>query len=506
MRRSFFGSIYFRFSFFHLLIWLVSILIVSIFTGFIIYSTNYWQLKQNLKTLTFIANHVLKPYLLIQDDDQEQLQLAKQELDSFFSQETNLNWTIYDVQGVPLIDSYNGISAGRSAPTDDPEIGEAIQNEIGESERTRKNAQGDNILYLATRIENEGQVLGVVRLEYSLRTAQQAARTAILIFFVSVGSVTIIIGGISFISAKNFTKPIEEITKATDQISHGDLEARVPTTGKIPELAFLGQAFNQMAERLQIQVAELRSFVANASHELRTPLTVIKLRIEALRSGANDEPEVANRFLAEVEGEVDRLSLMVSDMLDLSRLESGLSNSQLTIVDMSNIVYDVQDTMKARAEKSNITIHSEADEGLPPVLGAEDQLRRMLYNLVDNAIKYTSHGGSIYITLRAGEQPNTIQLSVKDTGFGIPQEQLPHIFERFYRAEATRPRYGPSHGSGLGLSISKSIVDEHGGKIWATSVIGKGTTFIIELPVMKEKGGRNNSKIKKTSLRASMKY
>jgi len=155
---------------------------------------------------------------------------------------------------------------------------------------------------------------------------------------------------------------------------------------------------------------------------------------------------------------------------------------------MSNIVYDVQDTMKARAEKSNITIHSEVEEGLPPVLGAEDQLRRMLYNLVDNAIKYTSHSGNIYITLHEGEQANTIQLSIRDTGFGIPQAQLPHIFERFYRAEATRPRYGPSHGSGLGLSISKSIVDEHGGKIWATSGIGKGTTFIIELPVMKEKG------------------
>lgn len=480
MRQSFFGSVYLRFNLSHLFLWLVSILIVSIFTGFIIYSSNYWQIQRYLKTLAFVAVHFLEQNPDFQNEDPVKMQSVKEEIGRIFSSEANLGWTIFNPQGAAISTSSESLpSAG------DPEIIEALQSESGESEKIRKNSAGDNILYLASRIEQENQIRGVVRLEYSLQPALQAARTSIILFFVLVGSVTLVIGGLSFISAKNMSEPIEAITKTADQIAHGDLEARVAISEKIPEIAYIGQAFNQMADRLQVQVAELRSFVANASHELRTPLTVIKLRIEALRNGAVDEPEIANRFLAEVEGEVDRLSRMVGDMLDLSRLESGLSASQRTIVDMNNIICDVRDTMKVRAERANISIYCEVEEGLPPVFGAEDQLRRMLYNLVDNSIKYTTHGGNVRITLQTGEQPDTILLTIQDTGFGISAEQLPHIFERFYRVEATRPRYGPPQGSGLGLSIAKSIVDSHGGKIWATSELGKGTTFFIQLPILK---------------------
>ncbi len=484
MKRSFFGSVYLRFNLSHLILWLVSVLVVSIFTGYALYSTNFWQVEKHLNTLAYVARHMLEEGMLAFDQNTGTAEALGEDMEHVFSRETNLEWTIFNPEGVAIINSHQNISTS-STPTTDPEISEALTSETGESERIRENAEGENTLYLAARIEKDDQVLGVVRLEYSLRPALQSARTSIILFFVLVGSITVVIGGLSILTSKSLTKPIEAITRMADAIANGDLDARVAMSKKSPEMAYLGHAFNQMAERLQVHVSELRSFVANASHELRTPLTVIKLRIEALRNGAIDEPEVASRFLAEVESEVDRLSRMVGDMLDLSRIEAGLTTSHRTVIDMASIVCDVRDTMKVRAERAGIEINCQVDEGLPPVMGAEDQLRRMLYNLVDNAIKYTTRGGRVELSLRLGEGAGKLLLTIKDTGFGISAEQLPHIFERFFRVEATRPRYGPPQGSGLGLSIAKSIVDIHGGRIWATSELGKGTTFYIELPAVK---------------------
>lgn len=350
------------------------------------YSTSFWQLEKHLNTLVDIASHLLPSNMHAYQQETIDSKSLISDMELVLANETNLEWTIFNLQGIPILNSSQGVLLN-ATPGNDPEIAEALSGETGKSQKTRQNAQGQNTLYLAARIEKDTQPLGVVRLEYPLYSAMQAGRTSIILFFVLVGSISIAIGGLSLLTARNLTKPIEAITKTADQIASGDLDARVNISEKSPEMAYLGNAFNQMAERLKIQMTELRSFVSNASHELRTPLTVIKLRIEALRNGAMDEPEVANRFLAEVESEVDRLSRMVGDMLDLSRIEAGLSTCQPALVDMANIIYDVRDTMKVRAERANIVLNCQIEKGLPPIMGVEDQLRRMLYNLVDNAIK-----------------------------------------------------------------------------------------------------------------------
>lgn len=460
------------------------ILVISIFIGFALYFTNFMQLEQHLNSLLDIASHLLQPNMLAYQQNTGDLNTLASDMELIVSNETDLQWTIFDSQGIPILNSRHETLVTVPA-TIDPEIKAALTGDSGKSNKNRQNNQGHNILYLAARIENDSQILGVVRLECSLNPALQAARSAVTLFFVLVGSISVFVGILSLITAKSLTKPIEAITRMADQIACGDLDARVEISEKSPEMAYLGEAFNQMAERLKIQMTELRSFVSNASHELRTPLTVIKLRIEALRNGAMDEPQVANRFLAEVESEVDRLSRMVGDMLDLSRIEAGLTTSQRSLVDLANIIYDVRDTMKVRAERANIQLNCQIENGLPSIMGVEDQLRRMLYNLVDNAIKYTSRGGRVELSLLHGETAGKLLLTIKDTGFGISPEKLPHIFERFFRVEATRPRYGPPQGSGLGLSIAKSITEIHGGKIWAASELGKGTTFFIELPAAK---------------------
>jgi two-component system phosphate regulon sensor histidine kinase PhoR len=272
------------------------------------------------------------------------------------------------------------------------------------------------------------------------------------------------------------------MTQTSESLSRGDLGARVNTSTDTYEINRLAEAFNNMAGRLQAHVFELRSFVSNASHELRTPLTSIKLRVEALRNGALDDPPVTKQFLSEIESEVDRLSIMVNDMLDLSRIEAGLENSELEPVDLGIIIMEVYEVFKARAESAGVSLEASVEPELPTVLGAEDQLRRMLYNMVDNAIKYTPRGGSVKLSIEADFQARTVIIRVKDSGYGIAPEQLPRVFERFYRVEATRPRYGPPQGSGLGLAIAKSITEIHGGKIGVSSQLGRGSTFWVELP------------------------
>jgi signal transduction histidine kinase len=281
--------------------------------------------------------------------------------------------------------------------------------------------------------------------------------------------------------ANNLSRPIKQLTRAAETLAGGNLDARVTPSGP-PELHRLAEAFNSMAFRLQDHVDELRAFVANASHELRTPLTVVKLRAEALRNGAMEETAVAEQFLSEIEIEVDRLSYMVNDMLDLSRMEAGLASKQRSPLNLGTLTSEVSEVFNIRAARAGIQLVQEIESDLPPVLGNEDQLRRLLYNLIENAIKYTPRDGRVDLQVKSSRDRKSVTLQVRDSGPGIAPEHLQHIFERFYRAEATRPRYTSSSGSGLGLAIAKTIVDNHGGKIGVSSQLGEGTTFWVRLP------------------------
>jgi signal transduction histidine kinase len=288
---------------------------------------------------------------------------------------------------------------------------------------------------------------------------------------------------VGWVLAKNLARPIQVLTEAAEKMEGGDLGVRVKPSGP-SEMHLLAEAFNSMASKLQANVDQLRAFVANASHELRTPLTVIKLRAEALRDGALEDQEVAGRFLEEIESEIDRLVRMVNDLLDLSRMEAGLGPGKQAPVNLAAIVQDADETFKIRARRGKVYLKLELEPGLPPVLGFEDQLRRVFYNLLDNAIKYTPQHGQVELLLRRGPNPNRVRFLVRDTGPGIAPEHLSHVFERFYRADTTIPRQGSTRGSGLGLAIAKSIVESHGGEIGVSSQVGNGTTFWVDLPTV----------------------
>ncbi|AEG61517.1 two-component system histidine kinase PnpS [Desulforamulus ruminis] len=218
-------------------------------------------------------------------------------------------------------------------------------------------------------------------------------------------------------------------------------------------------------------------FVANVSHELRTPLTSINGFMETLLDGAIDDPVIARRFLEIMNTESNRLSRLVDDLLQLSKLEYRKGNLNKQPVNLTEVIRDTVEVFKNRAAEKNLSFTSDIPE-LPEVPGDQGLLVQVMVNLVDNAIKYTPEGNSV--TVGASFDGQQIRVFVKDTGIGIPEESLSRVFERFYRVDKARSR--DVGGTGLGLSISKHIVEAHGGKIWAESH-SEGSTFIFTLPL-----------------------
>jgi len=470
----------------HLLVSLVSIVLISAYAAGVLYGAVRTQVESRYESLGFAAAHDLAQAFRDYPGGNAPEAVLSASLSRFFSGRPEVHITIYLPDGTPLLDVDGALPQVATAESD-PELWKAVSSESGKSSHTRRDGQGSERLYVAFRIDDESQVYGVLRLDVLLDVALSEARRSLGLLVATALIVALGMGTVGYFLAHSLAGPIESITRAAESLTLGKLGVRVDAPAVPVEIYRLSQAFNLMASRVQSLVGELRSFVANASHELRTPLTSIKLRVEALRSGALEDPPIAEKFLAEVESEVDRLSSMVNDLLDLSRIEAGLDSSKRVPIDLGSIVAEVYEIFIVRAEKAGVSLSYQVEPDLPAVLGSEDQLRRMMYNLVDNAIKYTNPGGRVELTLQSDEQKRNLRFMVEDTGYGIAPAQLPHVFDRFYRVEATRPRYGRSQGSGLGLPIAKSIAESQGGKIGVSSQIGAGSTFWVELPVTEEK-------------------
>ncbi|HEX7974296.1 MAG TPA: HAMP domain-containing sensor histidine kinase [Anaerolineales bacterium] len=464
----------------HLLVSLISITLISLFAANSIFKAARDDIERSAEDLAYAAGSALEAPMSDFTSGAQDINAAKNVLMRLLANHPEIQYTIYLPDGTPIMDS--GLALPPKADVvNAPEVWNAIRGDSGSSEEVRIGSQGEQVIYVAVRIQREAKTLAVVRLGTPLQPALVAARRSLALLVLVALLVAVGVSAFGWLLANNIVQPVQRVTQTAERLARGELSARVNPTGP-QEIHRLAMAFNVMAGRLQDHVDELRSFVANASHELRTPLTVVKLRTEALRDGALSEPQVANQFLSEIESEVDRLSRMVNDLLDLSRMEAGLASGQRSLLNLEVLATEVYETFKIRAAKAGLDLELTIQPGLPSLSGNEDQLRRVLYNFIDNAIKYTPSGGRVDILLEPGLKGRTIRLLVKDSGPGIAKEHLSHIFERFYRVEATRPRYGNSRGSGLGLAICKSIVENHGGKIGVSSQLSKGSAFWVELP------------------------
>ena len=220
-----------------------------------------------------------------------------------------------------------------------------------------------------------------------------------------------------------------------------------------------------------------RDFISNLSHELRTPLASLRALTETLQDGALDDPPAAQRFLSRIETEVDALTQMAQELLDLSRIESGQIELNLQETTPQKILQRATERMRMQAERADVHLTLDCPNELPNIQADVARIEQVLVNLIHNGIKFTSMGGTV--TLSAETGLHLIRFAVSDSGIGIPADDLPRIFERFYKADPSRR----SGGTGLGLSISKHLIEAHGGKIWAESREGHGSTFYFELPI-----------------------
>ena len=219
-----------------------------------------------------------------------------------------------------------------------------------------------------------------------------------------------------------------------------------------------------------------RDFISNISHELRTPLSSLKALAETLQSGAINDPPAARHFVNQIELEVDTLNQMTSELLELARIETRESDIQLAITDTCKIMEQACDRLRLQAERVKLDLKLECPSNLPQIMADGSRLEQVFVNLVHNAIKFTPPGGEIIVS--AQKDNHAVRFAVKDNGAGIPADDLPRIFERFYKTDKARS----DGGTGLGLAIARHIVEAHGGEIWAESIEGKGSTFSFVIP------------------------
>jgi len=285
---------------------------------------------------------------------------------------------------------------------------------------------------------------------------------------------------LAFVLSQRLTRPLQLLTQAAGRLAAGDLSHRVKIGGR-DEVSELAQAFNNMAENLSRNETLRRNLVADVSHELRTPLTVLQGNLEALRDGVLPAtPEM----LTSLHEEVTRLTGLVSDLQELSLAEAGQLTLNRVAVRPGEVVRRVAGSVSLQAAARGITITVDEAPALPPVYADDHRLTQILYNLVHNAIRYTPAQGRVILSARPS--PEGVLFQVQDTGPGIAPDDLPYVFERFYRADKSRAR--SSGGAGLGLAIARQLTEAHGGRIWAESQPGAGTTVSVVIPLAARPG------------------
>ena len=280
------------------------------------------------------------------------------------------------------------------------------------------------------------------------------------------------------VASRRVTSPLSDTMRAADALAAGDLSARVTEQGD-GDFGQLARSFNVMAEALETADRQRRELLADVAHELRTPLTVIQGNLEGLRDGVYDAtPDHVELVL----DETNKLSRLVDDLRLLTLAEAGQLPLDLQMIDVHQLLEDVRDAFSHQSEEAGILLEVQSERSMPPLYADSQRLGQVLGNLVTNALRHTPQGGRVALgaSLQQGEQ--AVDLWVGDSGEGIPAEDVPRIFDRFWRGDPARTREIGA-GSGLGLAIARGLVQAHGGRIWAESQVGSGTTVFFTLPL-----------------------
>lgn len=339
---------------------------------------------------------------------------------------------------------------------------------------------------VATRrvADHEGSGTYFIRLGQSMEAIDNARGRLLLVLGLAVPVVLLLSSYGGLVLANQALRPVDRITKTAEKIGAGDLSERVPVPARMDELGRLAGTFNQMISRLQAAFERQKQFTSDASHELRTPLAVMRGDIEiALRRERSAEEY--QRVLTSNLEEIVRLSRLVEDLLMLARADSGKLELQCETLDLNELCASMVEYISPLADQRGQTLGFEPLPAEVKISADKHRMKQLLLNLLDNAIKYTEPEGRIMLKLET--EGDEAVLSVSDNGRGIRPEDLPHIYDRFFRRSAKTSDRSAA-GVGLGLSIVKWIVDAHAGKIDVRSEPGKGTTFTVRLPLLAGQG------------------
>jgi len=474
-----------------------------------------------------------------------------------------------------------------------PEVIDALASGLGESTRY-STTLGEWMMYVAVPVKTQATAIGVARVALPLLAVQNSVNRLTLVIILAILATAGLVVVAAVLIGRRTTRPLREVTLASQMIASGDLGQKIPVRSK-DETGQLALAFNEMSSNLNKLVTDIsvekaklqtvlanmadgvimtdadgnivlanqttgrlfnfrekdvinkplieavhdhepaevlklclstgrtqtvqfesavskrflraiavpivegkltgalllfqdltevrnlqtmrRELVGNISHELRTPIAGIKAMVETLRAGAIDDKEAATDFLTRIDSEVERLTQMVSELTELSRIETGRAELRMSPVNLNLLADEVITQLNALAQRQQVTITADLAADLPVVKADHDRVRQALINLVHNAVKFNHPGGKVTVSTRADAE--SVSVSISDTGIGISKDDLPHVFERFYKADKARP----TGGSGLGLAIAKHVVQAHGGSIRAQSQEGKGSTFSFSLPI-----------------------
>lgn len=375
-----------------------------------------------------------------------------------------------------------------------PDFLEAMNSETGKAIWTGKlDDTGEKVMAMTATVTNtDGSIAGAIRYIVSLEDIDRQILTSSMSVVIIALAVLMISTVLGLLFTRSIVVPLRNIGAVTSKVADGDLNARIDNYKYDDEIGELSEKINYMIEELNAADRMKNDFVSTISHELRTPLTSIKGWGETLMQVGDTDPALMKRGMSVIISEASRLSGMVEELLDFSKIQSNRMNLQLKKIDVLAELDETVFTFKERAIKDGIEIIYNAPELPAPMEADEDRIRQVFVNIFDNAIKYNYHGGRV-IVLAQIVSPTTLEISISDTGRGISPENLPKVKEKFFKADTT------ISGSGIGLAVADEIVRLHGGTLNIDSILNEGTTVTITLPIeavtyLDEKGANNEKK------------
>jgi signal transduction histidine kinase len=337
-------------------------------------------------------------------------------------------------------------------------------------------AGAEYVAYCTRELRSGGRLLGVVlfvsRVQ-KMMDSLNAVQWQLVTVFIVIALAALVL---ALILSQVLTKPITDLSRAMRKMGKGDLSVRAPVRGS-GEMRELAEAYNTMAGQLESLDKTRNQFVSNASHELKTPLATMKIMLETMMYQPDMPKELQQEFMEDMNHEINRLTGIITDLLTLTRSDAKNQPLKKEPVDMSVLTEEILHLLTPAAQKRNQSLTGEVEKGLI-LMGDQSKLHQVLYNLTDNAIKYTPDGGNIHVSLHL--DGDDVVWRVRDNGVGIPEEDQDHVFERFYRVDKARSR--ETGGTGLGLSIVRQLVTMHGGEVTVESMPGEGSEFTVRLP------------------------